>query len=76
MNDLLKELIQEIIILEGNKPPKWLKKAKKAMYKGKVVKVIEADGPGPMSIVKLKNGKGKTKQVMTKHLSEFKLWSC
>lgn len=75
MNSLLRELIQEIIILEGNKPPKWLKKAKKAMYKGKVVKVIEADGPGPMSIVKLKNGKGKTKQVMTKHLSEFKLWS-
>lgn len=73
MNDLLKDLILEIIILEGNKPPKWLKKAKKAMYKGKVVKVIEADGPGPMSIVKLKNGKGKTKQVMTKHLSEFKL---
>lgn len=73
MNSLLRELIQEIIILEGNKPPKWLKKAKKAMYKGKVVKVIEADGPGPMSIVKLKNGKGKTKQVMTKHLSEFKL---
>ena len=73
MNSLLRELIQEIIILEGSKPPKWLKKAKKAMYKGKVVKVIEADGPGPMSIVKLKNGKGKTKQVMTKHLSEFKL---
>ena len=72
MNSLLRELIQEIIILEGNKPPKWLKKAKKATYKGKVVKVIEADGPGPMSIVKLKNGKGKIKQVMTKHLSEFK----
>ena len=73
MNSLLRELIQEIIILEGSKPPKWLKKAKKTMYKGKVFKVIEADGPGPMSIVKLKNGKGKTKHVMTKHLSEFKL---
>lgn len=73
MNDLLKDLILEIILSEGKKPPKWLRKAKKAMYKGKVVKVVEADGPGPMSIVKLKNGKGKTKQVMTKHLSEFKL---
>ena len=72
MNDLLKELIFEILILEGNKPPKWLKKAKKAMYKGKVVKVVEADGPGPMSIIKLRNGKGKIKQVMTKHLSKVK----
>ena len=69
MNDLLRELIYEMIMLESNKPPKWLKKAKKAMYKGKIVKVIEADGPGPMSIIKLKNGKGKTKQVMSKHLS-------
>ena len=41
------------------------------MYKGKIVKVIEADGPGPMSIIKLRNGKGKTKQVMTKHLSKI-----
>jgi hypothetical protein len=40
------------------------------MYKGKIVKVIEADGPGPMSIIKLKNGRGKTKQVMSKHLSK------
>jgi hypothetical protein len=29
MNSLLKELIYEIILLEGNKPPKWLLKAKK-----------------------------------------------
>ena len=72
MINLLKELIHETIILEGNKPPKWLKKAKKAMYKGKVVKVVEADGPGPMSIIKLRNGKGKIKQVMTKHLSKVK----
>ena len=72
MNNLLKELIYETLILEGNKPPKWLKKAKKAMYKGKVVKVIEADGPGPMSIIKLRNGKGKIKQVMSKHLSKVK----
>ena len=72
MNDLLKELIYEILIIEGNKPPKWLKKAKKAIYKGKVVKIIEADGPGAMSIIKLKNGKGKTKQVLTKHLSKIK----
>ena len=72
MNSLLKKLIYEIVILESNKPPKWLKKAKKAMYKGKIVKVVEADGPGPMSIIKLKNGKGKTKQVLTKHLSELK----
>ena len=72
MNDLLKELIYEMLILEGNKPPKWLKKAKKAMYKGKLVKVIEADGPGPMSIIKLRNGKGKIKQVMSKHLSKVK----
>ncbi len=70
MNNLIKEFIYEAIMLEGNKPPKWLKKAKKAMYKGKVVKVIEADGPGPMSVIKLRNGKGKTKQVMTKHLSK------
>ena len=42
------------------------------IYKGKVVKVIEADGPGPMSIIKLRNGKGKIKQVMTKHLSKVK----
>lgn len=72
MNSLLRQLIYEIIIIEGNKPPKWLRKAKKAMYKGKAVKVIQADGPGPMSIIKLKNGKGKTKQVMSKHLREFK----
>ena len=72
MIDLLKELIYETLILEGNKPPKWLKKAKKAMYKGKVVKVVEADGPGPMSIIKLRNGKGKTKQVLTKYLSKVK----
>ena len=72
MSNLLKELIFEILILEGKKPPKWLKKAKKAMYKGKVVKVIEADGPGSMTIIKLKNGRGKTKQVMTKHLSKVK----
>ena len=70
MNSLLKELIYEIILLEGNKPPKWLLKAKKAIYKGKVVKVIEADGPGPMSIIKLKNGRGKIKKVMTKSLSK------
>ena len=72
MNSLLRQLIYEIIIIEGNKPPKWLRKAKQAMYKGKVVKVVEADGPGPMSIIKLKNGRGKTKQVMSKHLSELK----
>ena len=72
MNSLLRQLIYEIIIIEGNKPPKWLRKAKKAMYKGKTVKVVQADGPGPMSIIKLKNGKGKTKQVMSKHLREFK----
>lgn len=70
MNSLLKELIYEVIFLEGNKPPKWLLKAKKAIYKGKVVKVIEADGPGPMSIIKLKNGRGKIKKVMTKSLSK------
>ena len=70
MNSLLKELIYEIILLEGNKPPKWLLKAKKAIYKGNVVKVIEADGPGPMSIIKLKNGRGKIKKVMTKSLSK------
>lgn len=70
MNSLLKELIYEIILLEGNKPPKWLLKAKKAIYKGKVVKVIEADGPGPMSVIKLKNGRGKIKKVMTKSLSK------
>ena len=72
MNSLLRQLIYEIIIIEGNKPPKWLRKAKNAMYKGKAVKVIQADGPGPMSIIKLKNGRGKTKQVMSKHLSELK----
>ncbi len=72
MNSLLKELIYEMIMLEGNKPPRWLKKAKEAMYKGKVVKVIEADGPGPMSVIKLRNGKGKTKQVMTKRLKKVK----
>ena len=72
MNNLLKQLIYEALILESNKPPKWLKKSKKAMYKGKVVKVIEADGPGPMSIIRLKNGHGKTKQVLTKHLSKVK----
>ena len=33
MNDLLKDLILEIILSEGNKPPKWLRKAKKAMTK-------------------------------------------
>jgi len=70
MNSLLKELIYEIILLEGNKPPKWLLKAKKAIYKGKVVKVIEADGPGPISVIKLKNGRGKIKKVMTKSLSK------
>ena len=72
MNSLLRQLIYEIIIIEGNRPPKWLKKAKEAMYKGKVVKVIEADGPGPMSVIKLRNGKGKTKQVMTKRLKKVK----
>lgn len=72
MNILLKDLIYEIILSEGNKPPSWLRKAKKAVYKGKVVKVVEADGPGAMSIIKLRNGKGKIKQVMTKHLSKVK----
>tara|TARA_B100001057_G_C22303493_1_gene739213 strand:- start:263 stop:484 length:222 start_codon:yes stop_codon:yes gene_type:complete len=72
MNNLLKELIYEILMLEGNKPPKWLVKSKKAIYKGKIVKVVEADGPGPMSIIKLRDGRGKTKQVMTKHLSKAK----
>jgi len=72
MNSLLKKFIYEVVLNEGNKPPKWLKKAKKAMYKGKVVKVIEADGPGPMSIIKLRNGQGKIKQVMTKHLKKIK----
>lgn len=70
MLSLLESFIYEIIIEEGNKPPKWLKKSKKAIYKGKIVKVIEADGPGPMSIIKLRNGKGKIKQVLTKHLSK------
>ena len=72
MNDLLKELIYEILMIEGNKTPKWLKKAKKAMYKGKVVKIIDTDVPGAMSIIKLKNGRGKTKKVITKHLSKIK----
>ena len=31
MNSLLRQLIYEIIIIEGNKPPKWLRKAKKAI---------------------------------------------
>lgn len=70
MLNLLESFIYEIIIEERNKPPKWLKKSKKAIYKGKIVKVIEADGPGPMSIVKLKNGKGNIKKVLTKHLSK------
>ena len=70
MLSLLESFIYEIIIEEGNKPPKWLKKSKKAIYKGKIVKVIEADGPGPMSIIKLRNGKGKIKQVLSKHLSK------
>jgi hypothetical protein len=43
MNKLLKDLILEIILSEGNKLPKWLR-----------------------------NGEGKTKQVMTKHLSKVK----
>lgn len=72
MNNLLKELIYEIMMIEGNKPPKWLKKAKKAMYKGKVVKIIESGRMGPMTTIKLKNGKGKTKQVLSKHLSKVK----
>jgi len=72
MNELLKDLILEIILSEGNKPPKWLRKAKKAVYKGKIVKVVEADGPGPMSIIRLRSGKGKTTQVMSKHLSKVK----
>jgi len=72
MLSLLESFIYEIIIEEGNKPPKWLKKSKKAIYKGKIVKVIEADGPGPMSIIKLKNGKGKVKQVLSKDLKPVK----
>ena len=71
MIDLLKEYIEEIIY-EGNKPPKWLKKAKFAMYKNKKVKVIEADGPGKRSIIKLNSGKGKIKNVPTKLLKKVK----
>ena len=37
MLDILKEYIEEIIY-ESKKPPKWLKKAKFAMYKNKKVK--------------------------------------
>lgn len=72
MNNLLRRLIYEIVMLEGKKSPKWLKKAKKAIYKGKVVKVIEAEGPRGMSIIKLKNGKGKIVNVMSRHLSKVK----
>ena len=72
MNNLLKKLIYEIILNEDKKSKKWLKKAKKAMYKGKIVKIKKADGRSPKSIIILKNGKGKTKEVMTKHLSKVK----
>jgi len=67
---IIKEYIREALI-EGNKPPKWLKKAKFVYLDGKTkVKVIEADGPKDYSIVLIKN---KKKRIKTKRLKKKRI---
>jgi len=84
MNNLLKELIYKIILVEGNKPPSWIKKNKVLYYnpkkdnskvlkkkiKKKVrVKVYEPDGPADRTII---IHKGKKYSVKTNSLTRAK----
>ncbi len=84
MNDLLRELIYEMIMLESNKPPRWIKKNRVLYYNPKKdnnkkfkkkikkkirVKIYEPDGPADRTIIIYK---GKKYSVKSKSLTRVK----